>query len=294
MYGRLIRYGSNPAHVAFLCSCGPKGPLDSEQHGRLHQKVLVAVGGLSCGLMFASYVEELAARLPERAGWTVVQPLLSSSHSGWGMGSVSDDAKEIHQLVGMLSSEYGCEHVVLLGHSTGCQDAVMYAKRYGGPLLRGVVLQGPVSDREFFKGYLGDSKYNSLVSLSRDMIEEGRGEEVAFVFREWNSVVPVSAQRWLSLADVGGEDDMFSSDFSDQTLADIMKCLQNVQTLVLMSGADECQVPYGVDPSEMGRRLKHAVGCSAKLCVIEQGSHDLSQHAQEASEIIMDFVTSVC
>ena len=61
-----------------------------------------------------------------------------------------------------------------------------------------------------------------------------------------------------------------------------------------MSGADECQVPYGVDPSEMGRRLKHAVGCSAKLCVIEQGSHDLSQHAKEASEIIMDFVTSVC
>lgn len=291
MYGRLIRYGSNPANVAFLSS-GSKG-FDSEHHGKFYKKVLIAVGGLSCGLLFASYVEELAATLPERTGWAVVQPLLSSCHSGWGMGSVSEDAREIHQLVGVLSSEYGCEHVILLGHSTGCQDAMMYAKRYG-LLLRGVILQGPVSDREFFRGYLGETKYTSLISLSRDMLKKGRGEEVAFVFREWNSVVPVSARRWLSLSDVGGEDDMFSSDFSEQSLADTMRSLQNIHTLVLMSGADECQVPYGVDPAEMGQRLKDAIGgSSAKLCVIEGGSHDLSHNVREASEVIIEFIASV-
>jgi len=263
----------------------------------MYPKVLVAVGGLSCGLMFAPYVEELVRVLPESTGWSVVQPLLSSSHSGWGMGSVSQDAKEIDQLVSILSNSYGCKEVILLGHSTGCQDAVMYAQRYmgrHGVVLKGVVLQGPVSDREFFKGYLEETKHDGLIELSRDMVEAGRGEDVAFVFREWNTVVPVSARRWLSLADVGGEDDMFSSDFSNQELADILDCLQNVETLVLMGGADECVKP-GLAAAEMGQRLKDAIGSSsAKVCVIEGGSHDLSKHAKEAAEIIVDFVATSC
>lgn len=285
MEGTLIRYGSKPAHVAFIATAR-----------RTCKKVLVAVGGLSCGLMFAPYVEQLASTLPERTGWTVVQLLLSSSHSGWGMGCVEEDAKEIGELLGTLSRSYGCKEVVLLGHSTGCQDAVMYARIYGEdgkghPLLKGVILQGPVSDREFLKGYMDDVKYEHVMKLSKDMMERGQGEDVAFVFREWNTTVPICARRWLSLADVGGEDDMFSSDFTNEDLAEHLKSLEKIETLVLMSGADECQVPYGIDPAEMGQRLKDAIGSSAQLCVVENGSHDLSDHTGEAVEVIVDFVS---
>lgn len=286
MEGALIRYGSKPPQVAFIAPAG-----------RTCKKVLVAVGGLSCGLMFAPYVEQLVTMLPERTGWTVVQPLLSSSHSGWGLGSVSEDAKEIGELLGTLWRSYGCEEVVLLGHSTGCQDAVMYAQTYGGedgkehPLLKGVILQGPVSDREFLKGYMDDLKYEHVMKLSKDMVERGQGEDVAFVFREWNTTVPICARRWLSLADVGGEDDMFSSDFTNEELATHLKSLEKIETLVLMSGADECQVPYGIDPAEMGQRLKDAIGSSAQLCVVANGSHDLSDHTGEAVEVMVDFVS---
>lgn len=298
MEGLLIRYGPKPAQVAFVSS-GQQQPQQRVGGNAVYKKVLVAVGGLSCGLMFTDYVDVLGKALPEKAGWTLVQPLLSSSHTGWGMGSVSEDAAEIHELLGVMSRQYGSEHVILLGHSTGCQDAVLYANTYGSKLdgqgfsILGIILQGPVSDREFLKGYLDDSTYTSTIRTCKEMVKQGKEDEVAFVFREWNTVVPISARRWLSLADVGGEDDMFSSDFSTDERAAKLQSLRGIQTLVLMSGADECQVPYGIDPKGLGQLLKDAIGSSARLCVIQGGSHDLSNHAQEVSEVILEFVTTV-
>ena len=43
----------------------------------------------------------------------------------------------------------GLQAMILMGHSTGCQDAVRYAERFGGatdgPPLLGYILQAPVS-----------------------------------------------------------------------------------------------------------------------------------------------------
>jgi pimeloyl-ACP methyl ester carboxylesterase len=57
-----------------------------------------------------------------------------------------------------LAAQQGVTQVLLMGHSTGCQDAVRYVQRYGSqdtqqqqgrrlPQLVGVVLQAPVSAR---------------------------------------------------------------------------------------------------------------------------------------------------
>ena len=110
--------------------------------------------------------------------------MLSDSYIGYGVGSLTQDADEMHMLVELLRKEFGaqvrisdtmrrelphsimvlslsacsellinrltCVHVqtiVLLGHSTGCQDNVRYMQKYSRetPHLAGVILQAPVS-----------------------------------------------------------------------------------------------------------------------------------------------------
>lgn len=281
MNGTLVRYGPKAANVAFISQVEKK-----------NRNFFVAVGGLSCGFMFADYLKPLCSKL-DVIGWTLVQPLLTSSHDGWGTGSVGEDSEEIHSLLVMLRDAYGMEEAVILGHSTGCQDAVMYARRFGKTLqVSGIVLQGPVSDREFLVGTFSNTA--ERISLCRKMVEDGKGDEIAFRFIEFGGT-PITAKRWLSLADScsEGEDDMFSSDFPDERLRCELEALRDVPTLVLMSGADECQVPCGVDPEAIGRRLVEAIGQSATLAVIQGGVHDLKDDAEEASDVIIRFVESI-
>ncbi len=50
---------------------------------------------------------------------SLVQPLLTSSYSGWGMSSLDQDAGEMLMLTKHLGQSFGSEGIVLIGHSTG-------------------------------------------------------------------------------------------------------------------------------------------------------------------------------
>lgn len=89
----------------------------------------------------------------------------SSPWQGYGTGSLDRDAADLCLLCQHLRHHHAVEGVVLLGHSTGCQDAVRYMQRYGpaesassgsdshtcaqstdeAPELLATVLQAPVS-----------------------------------------------------------------------------------------------------------------------------------------------------
>ena len=284
MDGTLIRYGPKAAHVAFITKSNyvPAGP----------KRAFVAVGGLSCGLLFAKYLHPLCDALCQK-GYDFVQPLLSSSLTGWGCVGISNDADELQMLLRKLRQLYGYDDVVILGHSTGCQDAVMYARKCcvdpQSPRLSAVILQGPVSDREFLRMF---PTTEERIQLCKDMIARGEQRNVAFVFEEFGDRVPITAERWLNLAGIGGEDDMFSSDFSDDDLKNSLRSLRGIPTLVLMSGADECQRPM-IEPAKIGHRIKNAIDdgqSSASLYVIENGSHDLRHHTDECTRVVVEFL----
>ncbi len=170
---------------------------------------------------------------------------------------------------------------MIVGHSTGCQDAVRYAQRHrsspsssGGSgssqpgstpqqagaaaaaaapdaaTLLGVVLQAPVSDVEFLSLLPGTAE---RIERAAAMAAAGQGEEIAFRATDIDGA-PMTARRWLSLACPGGDDDMFSSSLSDEQLAAIFGPLRGLPSLLLLSGADQ-YVPPGVDYPAVGRRL---------------------------------------
>lgn len=62
--------------------------------------------------------------------------------------------------------------------------------------------------------------------------------------------------------------------------------------LLLLSSKDE-YVPPGVDYLALGSRMAGAIGPTARLAVIEGGSHSLQESAEEAAELIATFVASL-
>ena len=274
MQGTLFKYGPGPAHVAF-------------KSGNFNRH-LVAVGGLTDGILFTRYIPLLEKHLQAQE-ISLVQPLLTSSHQGWGLGSVARDADELYLLMQMLKKDHKSLGVFILGQSTGCQDAVMYATKYKNdistPPLLGVILQAPVSDREWLATQPGTVEG---ISAARKLVESGRPDDVAFRAMDIDGAA-LSASRWLSLAAPGGEDDMFSSDLNDDELSEKLHGLQGVPTLLLLSGSDE-YVPEHVDYVMLGGRMAKAIGPSARLAVIEGGNHGLSEHAQEGADAVSGFV----
>ena len=122
--------------------------------------VVVFVGGLGDGLLAVPYIKPLADRL-QQEGWSLVQALTSSSYDRWKTGSIQRDAAEISALVDYLRSDryfnglgegkkyrqQGRMRVVLLGHSTGCQDIVEYCRQPEDEergIIDGAILQAPV------------------------------------------------------------------------------------------------------------------------------------------------------
>ncbi|KAJ6842010.1 UPF0613 protein PB24D3.06c [Iris pallida] len=268
--GILFKYGPKSAQVAF-------------RTGDFNQQVIF-VGGLTDGLLATEYLEPLSIAL-ENENWSLVQPLLTSSYIGYGVSSLEQDSLELDQLIGHLIDKENSEGVVLLGHSTGCQDIVHYMRTNFAcsRAVRGVILQAPVSDREY-RATLPETA--EMIDLALNMITEGRAMEL--MPRKANPDAPITAYRYHSLCAYMGDDDMFSSDLSEDQLRMRLGHLSNTPCQVIFSMADE-YVPEYVDKKALVERLCRALGGAEKV-EIEWGNHALSNRVQEAVQAILDFV----
>ncbi|KAF2670602.1 DUF1749-domain-containing protein [Microthyrium microscopicum] len=226
--------------------------------GTAPTNTLLWVGGLGDGLLTVNYPAVLASALPPT--WSLVEVSTSASLSGWGSTTLARDAHEIAACVAYFQKLRGGK-VVLMGHSTGCQDTMEYvtgADSAQRTPLNGAILQAPVSDREACEAGKTRTDFSSIIETSRQYVKEGRGDDVipmalgSSIFGR----TPVSAYRWLSLLspDHDGDDDFFSSDLSDEQLrATFGRFPRRTPLLVLCSGSDQ-HVPKFVDvPKLVGR-----------------------------------------
>ncbi|XP_039793949.1 UPF0613 protein PB24D3.06c-like isoform X1 [Panicum virgatum] len=268
--GALFKYGPKSAQVAF-------------RTGDFNHQVIF-IGGLTDGLLATDYLEPLSIAL-EVEKWSLVQPLLSSSYSGYGISSLEQDALELDQLISYLINKENSEGVILLGHSTGCQDIVHYMRTNFAcsKAVSGVILQAPVSDREY-RATLPETA--EMIDLAAKMITEGRGMDL--MPREANPDAPITAYRYHSLCSYMGDDDMFSSDLSEDQLRQRLGHMSTTQCQVIFSMGDE-YVPEYVDKKALVDRLCRALGGAEKV-EIEWGNHALSNRVQEAVRAIVDFV----
>jgi alpha-beta hydrolase superfamily lysophospholipase len=256
---------------------------------------LLFVGGLGDGLLTVSYPSILSDRYipPE---WSVVQISLMSSLNGWGSSSLQRDAREIAECVEYFRKVRPAgSKIVLAGHSTGCQDAMEYHTGKGSagrPVIDGVILQAPVSDREAMAMTMKKSMSEAIVKTAREWIAEGRGDDaLPQVLGGLRN--PVTAYRWLSLIspDKTGDDDYFSSDLPDETLKKSFGAFKKTTPLlILISGADE-HVPAFISKEGLAAKWSRFAKDGEGIVDEENGGVVAGAHhnyEQDGEEIVAD------
>mmetsp|Transcript_17477 Transcript_17477/g.29979 ORF Transcript_17477/g.29979 Transcript_17477/m.29979 type:complete len:311 (+) Transcript_17477:28-960(+) len=304
MQGVLARYGPGSAHLCFISSGTSEAP-------KLHAsrpRHVVCIGGLSDGLTHASYVPPLATALSE-AGWTLVQAQLQSCYESWGIGSLDQDADDLQTLLEWLRTTQACTGVVLLGHSTGCQDIARLLQRIplGTPApwpLVATVLQAAVSDREYLCKF---PELEPVAERARQLVAAGREEEIVARLsggQESKKGTPVTARRLLALYERGGDDDYFSSDLSDDSLNVLLSPVGRWPCMVVIGDADEYALGDAATIVANARRLVCAIQTGSvgkgrsdwrrspvsELLVVKGAGHSLDGHESEFVAAMVRFL----
>lgn len=286
---------------------------DANKDDKAAPNVVLFIGGLSDGLLTVPYLPRLAESIgsidSEHGKWVLVQALISSSYLGWGTGSLEADAKELSLLVKYLRSESGGSRkkIVLMGHLTGCQDAMQYLTKLckkadvsEDVLLDGVILQAPVSDREAVAHYMGGAKKLEplLEKCEKEYLSVGKSKYI--LPHEFDIFeTPVTAYRFYSLMSVRGDDDYFSSDLNSDDFKQTFGVFDR-PLLVLYGSKDEC-VPSFIDRERLVELWKNATDSkywSPLSKVLKGASHNIGPTSDEGTiedflETVQNFILSI-
>lgn len=123
---------------------------------------------------------------------TLVYPQLRS-HPYFQIHRIEEDIEDITDVVNGLNGS-----VVLLGHSTGCQDSLLYIQHSHSEKVKGIILQAPVSDIEARP----DPVIPQLVAKAKENKEE--------MFCTYAGEVWLR-ERFLTVLDPYNKEDLFSS-----------------------------------------------------------------------------------
>ena len=244
---------------------------------------LILVPGLTDGLMSMSYTEHLSKELIA-INFSLVQVNLSSSFYQFGISSLQNDSKELTQLIKYIKDEYNFQKIVFLGSSTGTQDALWFAKHSEAyKLIDGFILQAPISDRDVMA---------EMDSTPR-MLEEARKLRAAgrldALLSEKFEGAPITAYRYLSLAERLGDDDMFSVDLNTEELKSILPKVQ--VPIALCYSAEDEYVPNMEGLKETAKRLRAILEETSPKVDVKYFSGD---HGLSKPEDYLPFVEYVC
>lgn len=284
----------------------------------LPKKKCILIGGLSDGLLPVPYTQALEDKIvecnkiindkknddnDENNSWSLIQPILSSSYTGFGHGSLQRDMEEIEELIDYLIKYRQAKEFALIGHSTGCQD-IMYLLQHATidkeyiEKISFVALQAPVSDRESTVAYIEKNhaaeadkevairKHNEILQQAKEMITNGKGQEMMARDTFW---APITAQRFVDLNEKYGTDDYFSNDYTDielqQRLSHVgsssststsdttKQSSKALKVLVATSGADE-YVPASVNIGQLTQRIVDAMNVHCHNDVNDDDDND--------------------
>ncbi|KAI4704270.1 hypothetical protein J4E81_001335 [Alternaria sp. BMP 2799] len=263
------------------------------------------IGGLTDGLLTVPYPSLIAASLPPT--WSLAEVLLTSSYSGWGTGSLARDATELGECVAHFKKLRPGKKIVLMGHSTGCQDIMEYLLGKGAEgrdKVDGVILQGGVSDREAWEDYYKEGErrkqLKDAIRSSKELVDAGKGEEILSpesnpVFKDMGG--PLNAYRAYSLLAKGGDDDYFSSDFSDGHFATTFGTIPKSTPVCFLLGSDDPYVPASIDRAALLKRWTRIIREGGGVVDDVDGGVILGAHHNldgDPEEVVQDLVRRVC
>ncbi|KAI9496326.1 hypothetical protein BDB00DRAFT_142925 [Zychaea mexicana] len=250
------------------------GPLDSPN-------TCIFVAGLTEGYNAVPFLPPLQSKLAD-IGWSLVQVQLTSSYNGFGTTNLQNDSDELDHLIKYLKNERNKSKILYLGHSTGSQDGYWHNK-YGkmSESVMGYILQAPVSDRQVMEVEPEHAKY---LEQAKKLREANLGQEL--MPRAACGDIPITADRFYSLGGAGGDDDVFSTDLTDETIKRLYEGVNRPTAMVHVKD-DECYVGKE-DQLELMKRFQSFCPAIRRTIVLEEGGHNVN--AKVGQEQLCDFV----
>ncbi|WFD36789.1 hypothetical protein MCUN1_003678 [Malassezia cuniculi] len=270
---------------------------------------LVFIPGLTDTIGVVPYLPLLANALHE-LGYSLVQPVTGSDLGGYGTSSLEGDAQEITNLIEHLVSHVNATgKIVLMGHSTGCQDTIAFLSRDRGVTVHGGILQAPVSDCEYFDSRKSPAD-EQLLAKAAELIAAGKGGEMlprtAPAKPEAGGISgnsaailqpAMTAYRFHSLNSHGTDDDMFSSVLSDDDIRRIWTPALNKAPILALMGAQDEFVPDGIDRAGIiNRWSKILEGTPLHTKLIPGANHKVDDESaqQVLVQSVVSFIKSLC
>ena len=240
-------------------------PLPYFETNAQHPNKLIFIPGLTDTMGVVPYLPSLASVLNDLE-YSLIQFVKCSDLGGFGTSSLEGDAQEIAQLAEPLltRSDSPCTgKLVLMGHSTGCQDVVTFLseerlnlKTGQQILVHGGICQAPVSDSEYFDSHDGSqNSAREVLSKSQECVKQGLPG--ALLDRSHISPVRTSvkgrgegnsaavltpaftAYRFASLNGHHGDDDLFSSYLDSEGIVRTLQPALHRAPLLMLFGMNE-------------------------------------------------------
>ena len=232
--------------------CGFTSMLESE-------KALVLVPGLGDRVFSLPYIDDLRDACHSKGEALVHFEMRSLPH--YGLHLIAEDVEDIREVHKFLLGIY--KEVVFLGHSTGCQDLLLYAQELESPAT--FILQGPVSDREY------ELSVNPEIGAQ---LEAARVTEGILPFKHGNEFM--RGERFVDLFGRGEKEDIFP------LYQEIGKKESPHALHFLISGEDEYMV---VNACSLKEGLEMIPGCRS-VRIIEGTDHMIRRGRAKFIEIV--------
>lgn len=213
-------------------------------------------------------------------------PVLSINNRGAETGTTHEVFEaSLHDLDAAVSfsQEIGRRHVVLIGHSTGCQKALHWADIRRACGLAALVLLAPCDDYAIVRRELGP-RWRATIARARARVRSRRGHEIV-VGRD---TMHFTARRFLSLADPRRrEAALFRYDGP-------MRAFRRLRIPTFIAFGD--REPYAVQPvSTMLARLRSLRPDDRLVTTIVQGAdHSFHPCESQVARRVADWLLQFC
>lgn len=225
---------------------------------------IIFVGGLGSNLLNPRYISQLNTLCIEMNIRLLIPQF--ESHPKFQIVSIDKDIDNLHDII--MYAENKFKTIVLIGHSTGCQDCLLFIRKYCISKIKGIILQAPVSDVEGME--------IMVPNLNEYIAKAHENKYIEFENTLWLS------ERFLSLYERYNKEDLFSSWIADSSYKSFGK-LCRIHS-VISENDEYCFVPIISKLQLMGT-----------VCIIKNAQHSLNEkeHIEMFLQEVKWFIESI-
>lgn len=205
-------------------------------------------------------------------------------HAGSCFEIFEESVYDIEGAIAYLQSQ-GYLKIILQGHSLGCSKVVNYIISKNPSNIEKVILLAPT---DMIAWANSDPDHERNLIKAKQLLAEGKGEELVGAQCWPLDKTPLSAQAYLSKSDKGRAVDIYSSrDNGDAPISEVK------QPMLIPYGTDDIGIthPFG-SMNAFSERLNKIKNPNTRLAVIDGSAHSFRGYEDKLANRVSDFIQS--